>query len=152
METLSSLPLSALTPNQLASVIEAQIRLQFAKNIREATPDELFRATAAALRPAIVEGVIESADRFSAARSKSLYYLSMEFLLGRSLSNNLQNLGIYELMDSAMQCMELRLADVLEAEPDAALGNGGLGRLAACFLDSLASLHMAGDGYGDRKS
>jgi starch phosphorylase len=148
METLSNLPLSALTPNQLASVIEAQIRLQFAKDVRDATPDELFRATAAALRPAIIEGVIESADRFSAARAKSLYYLSMEFLLGRSLSNNLQNLGIYELMDSAMERMGLRLADVLEAEPDAALGNGGLGRLAACFLDSLASLHMAGYGYG----
>jgi starch phosphorylase len=129
-------------------LIQEQLRNQFAKSVSRATPDELFRAAALALRPRIVNGLLRSAARFRAADSKSLYYLSMEFLLGRLLANNLQNLGLYEVMDQAFSGLGLNLTDVLEVEPDAALGNGGLGRLAACFLDSLASLHMPGYGYG----
>jgi starch phosphorylase len=131
-----------------ASSIERQLRHKFVKTVVNATPDELFRATDTVLRPHIVEGLLETAARFRTAQAKSVYYLSMEFLLGRSLRNNLQNLGAYEAMDAALADLGLRLADVLEVEPDAALGNGGLGRLAACFLDSLASLHMPGYGYG----
>src|SRR5580658_4376564 len=128
--------------------IEQLLRYQFAKGVSNATPDELFRATAAALRPRIVDGLLETAARFRSAGVKSVYYLSMEFLLGRSLRNNLHNLGLYDAMEEALARLGLRLSDVLEVEPDAALGNGGLGRLAACFLDSLASLHMPGYGYG----
>jgi starch phosphorylase len=136
------------SPARWATLIKQQIRNQFAKGPGNATPDELFRATAAALRPTIVDALLESSERFGAADAKAVYYLSMEFLLGRSLGNNLQNLGIYSDIETALAELGLRLPDVLEAEPDAALGNGGLGRLAACFLDSLASLHMAGYGYG----
>lgn len=131
-----------------AVLIQEQLRNQFAKGVSHATPDELFRAAASALRPRIVSGLLRTAERFREASAKSLYYLSMEFLLGRSLSNNLHNLNLYQSMDHAFSELGLRLADVLEVEPDAALGNGGLGRLAACFLDSLASLHMPGYGYG----
>jgi starch phosphorylase len=131
-----------------AVLIQEQLRNQFAKAVGHATPDELFRAAAGALRPRIVNGLLRTAARFRAAESKSLYYLSMEFLLGRLMSNNLHNLGLYQAMDEAFSGLGLSLADVLEVEPDAALGNGGLGRLAACFLDSLASLHMPGYGYG----
>ena len=131
-----------------AVLIQEQLRNQFAKGLSHATPDELFRSAAGALRSRIVSGLLQTAERFRAARAKSLYYLSMEFLLGRSLSNNLHNLGLYQAMDDAFSELGLRLSDVLEVEPDAALGNGGLGRLAACFLDSLASLHMPGYGYG----
>ena len=92
--------------------------------------------------------MLEAEARFRSANAKSVYYLSMEFLLGRSLRNNLQNLDLYDVIDDALGQLGLRLSDVLEIEPDAALGNGGLGRLAACFLDSLASLHMPGYGYG----
>jgi starch phosphorylase len=135
--------------NQVAAVlIQEQLRNQFAKGVSHATPDELFRAAAGALRPRIINGLLRTSERFRAARAKSLYYLSMEFLLGRSLSNNLHNLDLYKVMDEAFSEIGLRLTDVLEVEPDAALGNGGLGRLAACFLDSLASLHMPGYGYG----
>jgi starch phosphorylase len=135
-------------PAKWADLIKQQIRNQFAKAPVEATPDELFRATAVALRPALVDALLESSARFGAADAKSVYYLSMEFLLGRSLGNNLQNLRIYSMIEGALAELGLKLSDVLEAEPDAALGNGGLGRLAACFLDSLASLHMPGYGYG----
>jgi len=141
-------PTSSSGSNGWAASIEQLLRHQFAKGISNATPDELFRATAAALRPRIVDGLLETAARFRSANAKSVYYLSMEFLLGRSLRNNLQNLGLYDAVEDALAGLGLRLSDVLEVEPDAALGNGGLGRLAACFLDSLASLHMPGYGYG----
>jgi len=131
-----------------AVLIQEQLRNQFAKAVGHATPDELFRAAAGALRPRIINGLLRTAARFREAEAKSLYYLSMEFLLGRLLANNLHNLGLYDVMDEAFSGLGLSLADVLEVEPDAALGNGGLGRLAACFLDSLASLHMPGHGYG----
>jgi len=131
-----------------AAFLEEQLRRQFAKRIEEATPDELFRSAAAVLRPVIVNGLMNTAKRYSDANAKSVYYLSMEFLLGRSLANNLHNLGLYEVLDHALASLGLNLSDILEAEPDAALGNGGLGRLAACFLDSLATLDMPGFGYG----
>ena len=136
------------SPHTWATYIEQQLKYQFTKTVAEATPNELFRAAAATLRPIIVNGLIRTAERFQAANAKAVYYLSMEFLLGRSLSNNLHNLGLYEVMDQAVAATGFRLSDILEAEPDAALGNGGLGRLAACFLDSLATLHMPGFGYG----
>jgi starch phosphorylase len=128
--------------------IQHLLRNQFAKGISNASPDELFRATSAVLRPRIVDAMLESEARFRFAKAKSIYYLSMEFLLGRSLRNNLQSLNLYDVIEDALADLGLRLSDVLEIEPDAALGNGGLGRLAACFLDSLASLHMPGYGYG----
>jgi starch phosphorylase len=150
---MSSGNATVFSPEQTKSVgwtksIEEQLRHQFAKGSVNATPDELFRSVAAALRPQIIDRLLESTARFHSARAKSVYYLSMEFLLGRSLLNNLQNLGLYGVVGDALSELGLRLSDVLEVEPDAALGNGGLGRLAACFLDSLASLHMPGYGYG----
>jgi glycogen phosphorylase len=144
--TVASSP--PIISNDWAAAIEQVLRNQFAKGISNATPDELFRATALVLRPSIVDGLLETAARFRSANAKAVYYLSMEFLLGRSLRNNLQNLGLYEVLEEALAVLGFRLSDVLEVEPDAALGNGGLGRLAACFLDSLASLHMPGFGYG----
>ena len=134
--------------NAWSSEIRRQLRNQFAKDITNATPDELFRAAAGTLRPRLVDGILEAAERFHASDAKAIYYLSMEFLLGRSLSNNLQNLGLYRELEEAFSDLGLRLSDILEVEPDAALGNGGLGRLAACYLDSLASLDMPGYGYG----
>jgi starch phosphorylase len=134
--------------NGWSASIQQLLRHQFAKGVSNASPDELFRATSAALRPRIVDAMLETEARFRAANAKSVFYLSMEFLLGRSLRNNLQSLNLYGVIEDALAHLGLRLADVLEIEPDAALGNGGLGRLAACFLDSLASLHMPGYGYG----
>ena len=136
------------TMTDWSTQLREQLRNRSMTTPRAATPDDLFRAVASALRPRLVDGLIGTAERFRAADAKAIYYLSMEFLLGRSLSNNLYNLGLYRDMERAFSDLGLRLSDVLEAEPDAALGNGGLGRLAACYLDSLASLHMPGYGYG----
>src|SRR4051812_46777818 len=99
------------------ALVQEQLRNQFAKDISHATPDELFRAVSGALRPQIVSGLLSTAARFRSADAKCLYYLSMEFLLGRSLSNNLHNLGLYESMDGALSGLGIRLADVLEVEP-----------------------------------
>src|SRR5579862_5046507 len=150
MNSQSSIALPAAPPalNEWSLSIQQILRNLFAKKTSNASPDELFRATSAALRPRIVDALLETEARFRSANAKSVYYLSMEFLLGRSLRNNLEALGLYGPIENALSELDVRLSDVLEIEPDAALGNGGLGRLAACFLDSLASLHMPGYGYG----
>jgi glycogen phosphorylase len=141
-------PGSSSILNDWSTSIQQLLKHQFAKGVSNATPAELFRATSAALRPRIIDAMLETESRFRSANAKSVYYLSMEFLLGRSLRNNLQSLNLYGALDDALATLGVRLSDILEIEPDAALGNGGLGRLAACFLDSLASLHMPGYGYG----
>lgn len=140
--------LTAASPRILAEALQQQIRCHFAKHPTDATADDLFRSAAAVVRPLIADGLIQTAKRFTEADAKAVHYLSMEFLLGRSLANNLHNLGLYGAMEEAFSGLGIQLSDILEAEPDAALGNGGLGRLAACFLDSLATLHMPGYGYG----
>jgi starch phosphorylase len=114
----------------------------------ELSPRELFHAAALAVRDRAVEVMLQTEQRYRRARAKRLYYLSLEFLIGRSLDNNLANLGLRDAFRSALAQMGADLGAIEEAEVDAALGNGGLGRLAACFLDSLASLGLPGFGYG----
>ncbi len=117
-------------------------------SISEMTPRDAFRATELALRDLMVERLCETQAQFQKADSKRLYYLSLEFLIGRSLHNNLINLGLLEDCRAVLADFGLALENIDEIEPDAALGNGGLGRLAACFLDSLATLGLPGFGYG----
>ena len=92
----------------------------------------------------------KSADRVPPVTGRKLYYISAEFLIGKLLSNNLINLGLYDEARSALAAAGKRLSDIEEVEPEPSLGNGGLGRLAACFLDSLAALNLPGDGVGLR--
>ena len=87
-------------------------------------------------------------DKPEISGKKKVYYISMEFLIGKLLSNNLINLGIYEEINSILKKNGKCLSDIEEEEPEPSLGNGGLGRLAACFLDSIATLGLAGDGIG----
>ncbi|MFX8891339.1 glycogen/starch/alpha-glucan phosphorylase, partial [Acinetobacter baumannii] len=87
-------------------------------------------------------------ERYRAEHKKQVYYLSIEFLLGRLLGSNLMNLGIRDVVEQGLKELGVELARIEEAEIDAGLGNGGLGRLAACFLDSLASLDLPGHGQG----
>jgi len=109
---------------------------------------DLFTAVALTVRNRILDLMLETENRYQQQDAKRLYYLSLEYLIGRSLTNNLINLGLYDLFRDALLEQGIDLEELEEYESDAALGNGGLGRLAACFLDSLATLGMPGYGYG----
>lgn len=112
------------------------------------TSPEVLRAVALAIRDRLIQSRLETEQRYHKADAKRLYYLSMEFLIGRSLTNNLTNLGLRTTCEEVLRKFGFSYSDIEECEVDAALGNGGLGRLAACFLDSLATLGMPGFGYG----
>ena len=120
------------------------------KDIYSATERDLFFASALATRDRVNERWILTQQGYYQKDVKQLYYLSAEYLMGRALTNNLINLGIYEQAVEAATASGLDLASLAELEPDAGLGNGGLGRLAACFLDSLATLRIPASGYGIR--
>lgn len=124
------------------------VRYSLAKQPECLADRDLFMAASLAVRDRLVDAMLQTEARYEQANAKRLYYLSMEFLIGRSLGNNLDNLEIREECSKAMLAMGADLEEVQESEDDAALGNGGLGRLAACFLDSLAALGMPGFGYG----
>ncbi len=111
-------------------------------------PSAILRPLSLAVRDKLVDGMLETEERYRTTDSKRLYYLSMEFLMGRALSDNLCNLQLTHVCREALAEHGVDLEEVLEAEVDAGLGNGGLGRLAACFLESMATLGMPGFGYG----
>jgi starch phosphorylase len=126
--------------------------LQFAQGKDEHTATSLDRyfAVAYAVRDRLMRHWIQTQQAYYRNDAKRVYYLSLEFLMGRALENNLLNLGLFDPMRAALKDLGLDLADLLAQEPDAGLGNGGLGRLAACFLDSLATLQYPAYGYGIR--
>lgn len=114
------------------------------KDMYTATPRDWFHVVAYTVRDRMMERWMETMRAYYRENAKRVYYLSMEFLIGRSLVNNLRNMGIYEAVDEALCEFGLDLEAIIELEPEAALGNGGLGRLAACFLDSMATLGIPG--------
>jgi starch phosphorylase len=128
--------------------IEAFLRFARGKVWQEASMRERLHAVSVAVRRPTLDAMRESERRYRDQDAKRLYYLSMEFLMGRALGNNLSNLGLYDQARSIVSELGANLEELESLEPDAALGNGGLGRLAACFLDSLASMDMPGFGYG----
>jgi len=128
--------------------VEYHIKYSSAKAPAEASVEELYRGVSLALREGIIDRLIKTETRYLRKDPKRLYYLSMEFLMGRSLGNTLHNLGIYDEVKDSLVDMGIDLEEVRENEVDAALGNGGLGRLAACFMDSLATQGIPGFGYG----
>jgi starch phosphorylase len=118
------------------------------ETVARLSPHAALRATALAVRDRMLERLWTTEERYRRAGAKRLHYLSLEFLIGRSLVNNLVNLGLLDTCRSVLREVGFDPQAVEEGEVDAALGNGGLGRLAACFLDSLATLDMPGFGYG----
>jgi len=120
------------------------------KDEHTATPMDRYFAAAHAVRDRMMRRWIQTQQTYYKRDAKRVYYLSLEFLMGRLMENNLINLGLHQNMKAALADMGLDLADLLAQEPDAGLGNGGLGRLAACFLDSMATLQLPAYGYGIR--
>jgi len=120
------------------------------KDEHSATKLDRFLAVADAVRDRMMQRWIQTQQSYYKADAKRVYYLSLEFLIGRLASSNLINLGMYETMRHALEDLGLDLGELLEQEVDAGLGNGGLGRLAACFLDSMATLGLPAYGYGIR--
>ncbi len=124
------------------------LKFTYGKEFAQATEDDIFQAVSLALREYLIEGMMKTAARYKKSGTKKLYYVSTEFLLGRSLGNNLINLGLMDMVRESLLRLDINLEEVQDQENEAILGNGGLGRLAACFLDSLATLNLPGYGYG----
>ena len=133
---------------ELRKQIEKYVKVSFGKDISEATELEVYRALGQAIMEDIAEDWYETNKLYS--QKKQAYYFSAEFLMGRALGNNLINLGVLDEVKEVLTELGIDYNKVEDAEEDSALGNGGLGRLAACFLDSLATLNLPGHGYGIR--
>ena len=130
--------------------VKGLVKSLYRKNIDEATPQQIFQSVSYAVKDHIIDNWLKSQEAFQRQDAKTVYYMSMEFLMGRALGNNLINLTSYEQVKEALLEMNIDLNAIEDEEPDAALGNGGLGRLAACFLDSLATLGYPAYGCGIR--
>lgn len=122
----------------------------FRKTIDEATPEQAFQAVAYAVKDVIIDEWIATHKEYEKQDAKTLYYLSMEFLMGRALGNNIINIMALPEVKEVLDELGFDLNAIEDQEPDPALGNGGLGRLAACFLDSLATLGYPAYGCGIR--
>ncbi len=139
-----------MEPDALRQAVLDHLYYTCATDRESASMNELYTAMAHAMRDRLLHRWLETRRTYRAQDVKRAYYLSAEFLMGRSMGQNLLSLGLYETAERMLAAENIPIADVLEREPDPGLGNGGLGRLAACFLDSLAALSLPGFGYGIR--
>ena len=137
----------SLTKNEASSLIEAKLSHFFGVEPAEATDEQFYEAIAMITRDMLRKGRHDFEDRSNKANSKRVYYMCMEFLMGRSLKNTLYNLNLTNVMKDALKDYGVKLDKLFDQEPDAGLGNGGLGRLAACYLDALATQGYQGMGY-----
>ena len=135
------------TKAQLTEMIVGKLRRNFGRDVDDATPNHMFKACALVLRDIMSSHQMETGNQVWEGQQRQVHYLSLEFLMGRSLMKNAYNLGILPQLREALENMGFKAADIFEIEPDAALGNGGLGRLAACYLDSLTTLEIPATGY-----
>ena len=130
--------------------LESNVRMLFRRKLEEATPQQIYQAVAYSVKDDIIDNWIETHKAYEKQDKKMVYYMSMEFLMGRALGNNMINLLCYDDVRETLEELGLDLNLIEDQEPDAALGNGRLGRLAACFLDSLATLGYPAYGCGIR--
>ena len=136
-----------LTKKQAKELISGKLSHYFGVSTQEATDEQYYKATALVVRELMHEGLREFRNEADNVNSKKIYYLSMEFLMGRSLKNNLFNLNLTKVFTDALKDFGIKIDKLYDCEPDAGLGNGGLGRLAACYLDGLATQGYYGMGY-----
>lgn len=132
------------------NTVTENVKSMYRKKVSEATQQELFQAVAAAVKDVVMDEWMATQHTFDRQDPKTVYYMSMEFLMGRALGNNLISLGGYDEVKEALGELGVDINVIEDQEPDPALGNGGLGRLAACFMDSLATLGYAAYGCGIR--
>ena len=130
--------------------VEYNVRTMYRRTMKDATDQQVFQASAMALKDQIIDCWMRTQKVFDDKDPKQVVYLSMEFLMGRAFGNDAINLMAYEPIKQALKELGFKLNAIEDEEPDAALGNGGLGRLAACFLDSLATLNYPAYGAGIR--
>ena len=130
--------------------VKENVKFLYRKKLEEATQEQIFQAVCYTVKDVIIDNWLETQNAYKEQDPKTVYYMSMEFLMGRALGNNLLNLTAYKEVKDALDELGLDLNVIEDQEPDPALGNGGLGRLAACFLDSLATLGYAAYGCGIR--
>ncbi|HDR1418905.1 TPA: glycogen/starch/alpha-glucan phosphorylase [Pasteurella multocida] len=139
-----------ITVDSLKKSIVYKLIFSIGRSPKEASQRDWLNATLYAVRDFVTEGWIATARQSRSEETRRVYYLSMEFLIGRTLSNAMLAEGVYDVAKQALSELNVNLEDVLEKEVDPGLGNGGLGRLAACFMDSIATLALPGVGYGIR--
>lgn len=139
--------MSTLTEQEAQQLIDGKLTRYFGVSAAEATREQIYKAVVMSVRDIMLEKRQQFHLKTKAARAKRVYYLCMEFLMGRSLKNSVYNLGIKDTIENALKKYKISLEDLYEEEPDAGLGNGGLGRLAACFLDGLATQNYPAMGF-----
>ena len=140
----------SVTDKEVQILIEGKLSRYFGVTPKEASTDQIYKAVVMSVRDILLEKRQQFHKVTKSKKGKRVYYLCMEFLLGRSLKNNIYNLGLNDAYEKALKNFGLTLEDLYEQEPDAGLGNGGLGRLAACFMDALATGNYPAMGYSIR--
>ncbi len=139
--------MTPFTTKTLEEALTAKLMLNFGKAPDEATEQEMMKACALVLRDVMAIRGVETHKKVRSEQEKRVHYLSLEFLMGRSLMKNAYNLEVLPQLKEALEHLGFKAADIFELEPDAGLGNGGLGRLAACYLDSMTTLEIPATGY-----
>ena len=135
------------TKAQLTELIIGKLHRNFGRDVEDATPNHMFKACALVLRDIMSGQQMNTSNQVWEGQERQVHYLSLEFLMGRSLEKNAYNLGILDTLKEALEGLGFSASDLFEIEPDAGLGNGGLGRLAACYLDSMTTLEIPATGY-----
>ena len=135
------------TVKEMKEALCEKLKLNFGSTVEEASDAQMMRACALVLRDVMAERSVETKRKTREKHERQVHYLSMEFLMGRSLMKNAYNLGVSKVLSQALDELGFNPVDIFEVAPDAGLGNGGLGRLAACYLDSMTTLEIPAAGY-----
>ncbi len=138
------------TKNSMKEAISGKLQRHFSREPEEASKEQIYQACALVIRDALTAHMIETQEQIRKSHERQVHYLCLEFLVGRSLRNNAYNLGLLPVMEDALEEMGVNLSDLLEEEADPGLGNGGLGRLAACYMDGMATTGVCATGYSIR--